>query len=67
MEMRVRHVVELCGDADLAAKLKDDFHRHYEPPAHKWQAYNMIAAEEATASLMPSEKHMAVFTVRFEK
>lgn len=60
-------LLELCDGPEHAAKLKDEFHRMHEPVGHKWQSYNLIAAEDATVSLIPSERQHACFTVRFEK
>lgn len=58
-------LTELYGSASNAFNSKAEFERHHHPVGHQWQKYNILAHVDATKNLLPSEKHLAHFTVRF--
>ena len=53
------------GSPEKAAQFKEQWKRANEPPVHPWPTYNRIARIEATCGLLPSERGLAHFVVRF--
>lgn len=60
-------LMALFGTVAAAAEAKGHWHRCNEPPIHHWTTYNKIAHIEATSGLLPSERQLAHFTIRFEE
>lgn len=58
-------LIELFGSASEAFNSKHEFELHHQPVGHQWQKYNILAHVEACKNLLPSEKHLAHFQVRF--
>ena len=58
-------LLDLFGSAAKAAEAKEQWKRLNEPPVHPWVNYTKIAQMEATAGLLPSEKRMCCFIVKF--
>jgi hypothetical protein len=59
-------LLELCGGADNAAEMRNQWHRACEAPIHHWVTYNKISMIEATVGLTPTERKSAAFKVEFK-
>jgi hypothetical protein len=60
-------LLALFGSTVKAAEMKGHWHRSNKPPVHPWPTYNRISQIEATCNLLPSERRLAAFVVKFEK
>jgi hypothetical protein len=58
-------LLSLYNSASDAFNSKVDWKRHNEPPLHPWQLYNIQSHVEACKNLLPSEKHLAHFVIKF--
>lgn len=58
-------LIELFGSASEAFNSKHQFELYHHPVGHQWQRYNILSHVEATKNLLPSEKHLAHFQVKF--
>lgn len=56
----------LCGSQDSAKNYHDEHYRQHQPPTSKWSRLVAQASHDATASLLPSERRLARFTISFE-
>lgn len=66
-EAYAERLLDMFETAQRAADAKEEWHRMQEPPIHHWTTYNRIAHICAVTGMLPSERAMAHFIVRFEK
>ena len=59
-------LLELCGSNGNARWLHNQHYKEHQSPCSAWARLNAVAAVEATQSLMPTERSLAKFKVKFE-
>lgn len=63
----LERLIDLTGSPDYAFSIKEQWHRQQEPVLHPWGKYIAIAHDDAVSGLLPSEKRLAAFIVRFSE
>ncbi len=59
-------LIELCGGVTEAFNYHEEHYRQHQNPCSQWARLNAAAHLEATRSLLPDERKLAIMRVRFE-
>ncbi len=58
-------IINLCGSQESVRYYHDEHYRQHQSPTSKWSRYVAQASHDATATLLPSERRLACFTISF--
>lgn len=58
-------LMNFCETPEMAMQLHNDHYTRHQRMDSAWGKFNAIAAAEATRSLLPSERKLAAFQVKF--
>lgn len=65
-ESYLSRLTELFGSSANARQSHDEWHKLHHPVIHHWTTYNMIAMQETTKELLPSERKLMIARVDFK-
>lgn len=64
-EAYLARLMDFCETPEMAMQLHNEHYAKHQRLDSAWGKFNAIATEEATRGLLPSERKLAAFQVKF--